>query len=92
MEDVVKRAASTRGDAVPADLSHAVIFYLTGETVRRAFDQAGEPYTPWLDALKLWPDNVRDALAKALSPYLNGQGTLVEAIDDLVQALSSAGR
>lgn len=92
MEEVVKRASSTRGNAVPGDLSHAAIFYLTGETVRRAFEQAGEPYTPWLYALKLWPDNVRDALPKALSPYLNGQGTMVEAIDNLVHALSSAGR
>jgi hypothetical protein len=91
IEEVVKRASSARGNAVPADLSHAVIFYLTGETVRRAFDQAGEPYTPWLYALKLWPDNIRDALAKALSPYLNGQGTLVDTIN-LVQALSTAGR
>ena len=92
MEEVVKRASSGRSNAVPSDLSHAVIFYLTGETVRRTFEQAGGLYTPWLYTLKLWPDNVRDALPKALSPYLNGQGTLVEAIDNLVQALSPAGR
>jgi hypothetical protein len=92
VEEAVKRASNSRSSAVPGDLSHAVIFYLTGETVRRVFEQAGEPYTPWLYALKLWPDNVRDALPKSLSPYLNGQGTLVEAIDNLVQALSAAGQ
>ena len=92
LEEVVKRALSARGSAVPSDLSHAVVFYLTGETVRRALEQAGEPYSPWLYALRLWPDNVRDALPKTLSPYLNGQGTLVEAIDNLVHALSPAGQ
>jgi hypothetical protein len=92
IEEAVKRAVSAHSNAAPSDLSHAVIFYLTGETVRRVFEQGGEPYTPWLYALKLWPDNVRDALPKSLSPYLNGQGTLVEAIDDLVQALSPAGQ
>ena len=74
------------------DIGHAVIFYLTGEIVRRALQQNGEPYTPYLYSLKLFPENVRDALAKTLTPYLNGQGTLVQAIDNLVQALSPAGR
>jgi hypothetical protein len=92
MEEAVKRALNARDNTVPSDLSHAVIFYLTGETVRRALEQAGEPYTPWLYALKLWPDNIRDALPKALSPYLNGQGTLVQAIDNLAEALSPAAR
>jgi hypothetical protein len=92
VEEAMKRASNARTNAVPGDLSHAVIFYLTGETVRRVFEQAGEPYTPWLYALKLWPDNVRDALPKSLSPYLNGQRTLVESIDNLVQALSAAGQ
>jgi hypothetical protein len=36
--------------------------------------------------------NVRDALARTLSPYLNGQGTLLQAIDNLVQALSPGAR
>ena len=92
VDEALKRAVRARGDAVRGDISHAVIFYLTGETVRRVLEQAGEPYTPYLDALKLFPDNVRDALAKTLSPYLSGQGTLVQAIDNLVQALSPAGR
>jgi hypothetical protein len=90
MEEALKRAA--RGDAVRGDLSHAVIFYLTGETVRRVLEQAGEPYTPWLYSLRLYPDNVRDALSRTLSPYLSGQGTLVQAIDNLVQALNPAAR
>jgi hypothetical protein len=90
IEEALKQVRA-RGDAVRGDLSHAVIFYLTGETVRRVLEQAGEPYTPWLSALKLYPDNVRDALAKTLSSYVSGQGTLVQAIDNLVQALSPAG-
>ena len=88
MEEALKQAVRARGDAVRGDISHAVIFYLTGETVRRALEQAGEPYTPYIDALKLVPDNVRDALAETLSPYLNAKGAIVEAMDDLVQTLA----
>jgi hypothetical protein len=69
-----------------------VIFYLTGETVRRVLNQAGEQYTPYLYAMKLVPDEVRDVISRTLSPYLNGQDTLAEAIDNLVQALTPAGR
>ena len=39
----------------------------------RALEQAGEPYTPYLYALMLYPDNVREALAKTLSPYSPGK-------------------
>jgi len=92
MEEALRQAVRARGDALRGNISHAVIFYLTGETVRRALEQIGEPYTPYLYALKLVPDNVRDALAKALSPYLSGRGTLVEVIDNLVQALSPAAQ
>jgi hypothetical protein len=92
MEEALKQAVRARGDAVRGNVSHAVIFYLAGETVRRALAQAGEPYTPYLYALTLVPDNVRDALARTLSPYLNGQGTLLQAIDNLVQALSPGAR
>ena len=88
----LKAAIRARGGAVRGDISHAVIFYLTGETVRRALEQAGEQYTPYLYAMKLVPDDVRDALSKTLSPYLNGQGTLAQAVDRLGQALSTAGR
>jgi hypothetical protein len=92
LSEGLTRAGRARGYAVRGDISHAIIFYLTGEVVRRVLEQAGESYTPYLYALKLFPDSVRDALSKTLSPYLNGQGTLVEAIDNLVQALSLAGR
>ena len=89
MEEALRRSVRARGGDA-RDLPHAVIFYFSGEAVRRVFEQTGEPYTPWLHALKLWPDNVRDALAKTLSPYLNGQGTLTEAIDNLAEALNPA--
>jgi hypothetical protein len=92
MEGALKRAMSAKDTAIRGDISHAVIFYLTGEIVRHALEQTGESYTPYFYSLKLFPENVRDAVAKTLSPYLSGQGTLVEAIDNLVQALSPAGR
>jgi hypothetical protein len=92
MEGALKRAMSARGTAIRGDISHAVIFYLTGEIVRRALEQTGESYTPYLYSLKMYPENVRGALSKTLSPYLAGQGTLAQALDNLVQALSPAGR
>lgn len=92
MEGVLKRAMSARGTAIRSDVSHAVIFYLTGEIVRRALEQTGELYTPYLYSLKLFPDSTRDALSKTLSPYLSGQGTLVQAIENLVQALGPTGQ
>lgn len=92
MEGALRRAMSVRGIAIRGDISHAVIFYLTGEIVRRALEQTGESYTPYLYSLEIFPENVRDALAKTLSPYLSGQGTLVQAIDNLVQALGPDGR
>lgn len=87
-QEALKRAVSARGGAVGGDFTHALIFYLSGETVRRVLEQAGEPYTPWLHTLKLVPDNVRDALSRTLSPYVSGQGTLDQAIDNFVQALT----
>jgi hypothetical protein len=92
VSESLTRAGRARGYTVRGDIPHAIIFYLTGEMVRRVLEQTGESYTPYLYALKLFPDTVRDALSKTLSPYINGQGTLVEAIDNLVQALSLADR
>jgi hypothetical protein len=63
---------------------------LTGEAVRRTLEQAGDSYTPHLYALKLFPETFRDALPRTMSPYMNGKGSLAEAIDGLVQALVSA--
>ena len=51
MQEALNRAVRSRAAAVRGDLSHAVIFYLTGETVRRVLDRAGQPYTPYLHAM-----------------------------------------
>ena len=45
------------------------------------------PYTPYLYALKLFPDQFRDAAARILPAYIDGTRTLPEAAGDLVRAL-----
>ena len=92
MQEALRRAVRARGDSVRGDFAHAVIFYLSGEAVRRVLEQAGESYMPWLYKLQLVPDNVRDALSRTLSPYLGGQGTLDQALDNFVLAVTSVGR
>ena len=70
------------------DLVHAVHFFITGEAVRRAFARNSEPpYTPYLYALKLFPDQFRDAAARIWPAYMDGARTLPDAASDLVRAL-----
>jgi len=71
------------------DLVHAVHFFLNGEAVRRAFARAGEPeYLPYLYALKLFPDQFRDAAARIWPAYIDGTRTMPQAAGDLVRALA----
>jgi hypothetical protein len=76
--------------ALPPLLWHAVLFYTTGEAVRRTLASAGEPeHTPLIYALNIFGE-VRDPIAAAWSPYLDGERSLPEAATALVQALDAA--
>jgi hypothetical protein len=75
------------------DLVHAVHFFISGEAVRRAFARAGEPpYTPFLYALKLFPDQFREAAARIWPAYMDGTRTMAQAAGDLVRALASPAK
>lgn len=77
------------GSPFRGDLVHAVHFYTTGEVVRRALEQAGEPaYTPYLYAQDLFDGGTfRRAIETTWPAYLDGERTLAEAARDLLLAL-----
>jgi hypothetical protein len=91
LQKALAEAAKEHGVALPRDLWHLVLFYTTGETVRQALGQAGEPgYTPMLVEIfsrsKAWA-RYREALESTWPAYLDGKRTLSEAAGDLIQAL-----
>jgi hypothetical protein len=82
-------AAASVGAAQPppGELWHAVLFYTTGEAIRRQL--AGQDHVPLIYALDIFR-NVRDPIAAAFAPYLDGERSLTESAAALVQALDSA--
>ena len=90
LSSALASAVKASGATLPQmDLVHAVHFFISGEAVRRAFARAGEPpYTPYLYALKLFPDQFREAAARIWPAYMDGTRTLAEAAADQVRALA----
>lgn len=89
-------AARELGVELPRDLWHVVLFYATGEAVRRALEEAGEPgYTPYLYSYERFGRGAwgrhRDAVEAAWPAYLDGERTLGQAAADLLRALGEAG-
>jgi hypothetical protein len=84
-------AAKALGLTEPDDLWHVVLFYTTGEAVRRILSDAGEKgYNPMVNAIfersKTWA-GYRPAIEKTWPAYLDGKRTLPEAAADLLRAL-----
>jgi hypothetical protein len=75
------------GRPVPPDLWHAVLFYMTGEAVRRVLADAGEEsYTPLIYTLDIFGP-LRDPIATTWARYLDAERTMAEAAADLRSAL-----
>lgn len=100
-EDPIPRAldgaAAELGVELPRDLWHVLLFYTTGEAVRRTLEEAGEPpYTPYLYSYERFGRGAwgrhRDALETAWPAYLDGERTLAEAAADLLRAAAEAPR
>jgi hypothetical protein len=89
--DSAARAAEFRP---PGNLWHVVLFYTTGEAVRRILDEDGKPgYTPMVYAFfdrGIWVE-YRQALESAWRPYLSGERALPEAAAGLIGALRKPG-
>jgi hypothetical protein len=93
--DPVQQALDEAAEALevqaPRDLWHVVLFYTTGETVRRVLDESGElGYAPYLyQGLfeRAWPQLQRP-IESTWPAYLNGERTLQEASRDLLRAIA----
>jgi len=83
-------AAGTGDWKVPGDLWHVVLFYTTGEAVRRIMDEGGNPgYTPMLYGIferGTWV-GYRQPLETDWRPYIDGDRSLSEAAAALIEAL-----
>jgi hypothetical protein len=91
LEDAAK-AAQYR---LPNDLWHVVLFYTTGEAIRRILDDRGPGgYTPMLYEIfaRGSSSQYREALEREWRPYVEGKRTLPEAAADLIGALKAAER
>jgi hypothetical protein len=85
----IAAAAKKHGVEVPRDLWHAIIFATSSELTRRALLARGVPdYVPSSVDLftRAWP-RYREPVEKNWFPYLDGQGTLEDAIDRIVAAI-----
>jgi len=84
------KAAQAGSFKQPGDLWHVVLFYTTGEAVRRILADQGKPgYKPMLYGIYdrgTWID-YRSALESAWTPYIEGKRTLAEAAAALIGEL-----
>jgi hypothetical protein len=87
-------AVKASGATLPRmDIGHAVHFFIAGEAVRRAFARAGEPpYTPYLYALTLFPDQFRESAARIWPAYMDGTRTMTQAAEEQVRALATPAK
>lgn len=88
--EAIAAAGKRHGVTPPRDLSHAIIFSTSSELTRRALAARGATaFVPSSVDLfsRVWP-KYREAFEKDWLPYLAGSGTLEEAIDKLVVAVS----
>ncbi|HET6374154.1 MAG TPA: hypothetical protein VFG76_12665 [Candidatus Polarisedimenticolia bacterium] len=94
VRQALDKAAGAAGFTMPGDLWHVVLFYTTGEAVRRILEDGGtKGYTPMVYEIfdrGAWP-GCREALESAWRPYLGGERTLPEAAAGLIEALKRRG-
>ncbi len=85
----ITAATKKGGIPIPRDLWHAILFSTSGELTRRLLAERGiANFVPSSVDLftRAWP-GFREPVEKHWIPYLNGQGTLEEAIDKVVAAI-----
>jgi hypothetical protein len=95
VQQAMDSAAAAAGFTLPNDLWHAVMFYITGETVRGVLDASGtRGYTPLIYEIygrSPWGAH-RGSIETAWRPYLDGKRTLAEAATVFVAAVRAAAR
>jgi hypothetical protein len=94
VRQALEGAAKATDFPLPDDLWHVVLFYTTGEAVRRILDERGPSgYTPMLYEIfgrGSWVE-YREALESHWRPYVEGKQTLAEAAAGLIAALRKQG-
>jgi hypothetical protein len=76
---------------VPANLSHAMIFFTAGEAVRRVAPE----HVPYADKFGVWQRGMmalRAAILDTWKPYLDGRGTRDQALAALISAAADSRR
>jgi hypothetical protein len=90
VRQALEEAARKAGFTLPRELWHVVLFYTTGETVRRQLEASGVAgYTPMIYGIferGAW-DEYRKPLEEAWRPYVNGKRPLAVAAKNLIQAI-----
>jgi hypothetical protein len=92
LEKLIADVCAASGRPAPPTLWHAVLFYMTGELVRR---EIGAGYLPYADRNELWTrdrewTSYRALLARSVPDHLDGQQTLRAMIEQIVSALPPA--
>jgi len=84
LSNALNGAAKTAGVTLPRDILHQVHFFIAGEAVRRSFQRAGQSYTPYLYAKRMFSEGFRNAVGRIWPAYIDGSRTLDEAAAELV--------
>jgi len=97
VRDAIVRECRMRGKPIPRDLWHALLFYTTGEMVKRALVASGNPaargpgsYTPYAYRYGLYARGwsaYQRVLERYWQPYLDGKVEFATAVARLVSAL-----
>src|SRR5262245_39125638 len=98
VRDALARECRMRGKPIPRDLWHALLFYTTGEMVRRALTpgqdasaaRGAAAYTPYAYRFGLYSrgwSTYQRALERCWQPYLDGKVAFDTAVARLVSAL-----
>lgn len=94
VQEAIVRDCRAANKPIPRDLWHALLFYTTGELVKRLFEKTSAPgaasYTPYAVRNRLysrgWQDYERD-LERSWQPYLDGKTNFDHALEQLVAGL-----
>ena len=94
IREALQKAATAANFTLPRDLWHVVLFYTTGEVVRRIVDsERSTPYSPMLYEIFARPSGdwteYRHALETAWLPYVQGKRTLAQASANLIAAIQA---
>lgn len=97
LPQALEAAAGELAVELPGDLWHVVLFWTTGETVRRVLEAAGEPgYTPLLYAAPHFGrgpwGRYRAAVEKVWPAYLDGERDLATAARELLREVAAGER